>query len=40
MARFDSVDALLDWAATHEIKPVTPRVEGQGETARVVLDDE
>ena len=39
LARFESADALLEWASTHEVKPVQPRVEGQGETARIVLDD-
>jgi 8-oxo-dGTP pyrophosphatase MutT (NUDIX family) len=39
VARFDSADALIQWASTHEVKPVQPRVEGQGETARIVLDD-
>src|SRR3954453_16136408 len=40
LARFDSADALLEWAAGREDKPVQPRVEGQGEAARIVLDDE
>jgi 8-oxo-dGTP pyrophosphatase MutT (NUDIX family) len=40
LARFDSADALLEWASTHEVRPVQPRVEGQGETARIVLDDQ
>jgi 8-oxo-dGTP pyrophosphatase MutT (NUDIX family) len=40
LARFESADALLDWAATHEVRPVQPRVEGQGEAARIVLDDD
>jgi 8-oxo-dGTP pyrophosphatase MutT (NUDIX family) len=40
LARFDSADALLAWAADREVKPVQPRVEGQGEAARIVLDDE
>src|SRR3954464_10147128 len=40
MARFESVDALLEWASTHEVRPVRPRVEGHGETARLVLDDD
>ena len=40
LARFDTADALLEWASTHEVRPVQPRVEGQGETARIVLDDE
>jgi 8-oxo-dGTP pyrophosphatase MutT (NUDIX family) len=40
LARFDSADALLGWAAGREVKPVQPRVEGQGEAARIVLDDE
>jgi 8-oxo-dGTP pyrophosphatase MutT (NUDIX family) len=40
MARFDTADALLEWASTHEVRPVQPRVEGHGETARIVLDPE
>jgi 8-oxo-dGTP pyrophosphatase MutT (NUDIX family) len=40
LARFDSADALLEWAAGREVKPVQPRVEGHGEAARIVLDDE
>jgi 8-oxo-dGTP pyrophosphatase MutT (NUDIX family) len=40
IARFTSADALLEWASTHEVRPVQPRVEGQGEAARIVLDDE
>jgi 8-oxo-dGTP pyrophosphatase MutT (NUDIX family) len=40
LARFDSADALLAWAAQHEVTPVQPRVEGQGEAARIVLDDD
>jgi 8-oxo-dGTP pyrophosphatase MutT (NUDIX family) len=40
LARFDSTDALLEWASTHEVRPVQPRVEGHGETARIVLDEE
>jgi 8-oxo-dGTP pyrophosphatase MutT (NUDIX family) len=40
LARFDSADALLAWAASHEVRPVEPRVEGQGEAARIVLDDD
>jgi 8-oxo-dGTP pyrophosphatase MutT (NUDIX family) len=40
LARFDSADALLEWAAQREVKPVQPRVEGQGEAARIVLDDD
>ena len=39
VARFTSADELIEWASTHEVKPVQPRVEGQGETARIVLDD-
>jgi 8-oxo-dGTP pyrophosphatase MutT (NUDIX family) len=39
LARFDNADALLEWASTHEVRPVLPRVEGHGETARIVLDD-
>jgi 8-oxo-dGTP pyrophosphatase MutT (NUDIX family) len=40
LARFESADALLEWASTHEVRPVQPRVEGHGETARIVLDEE
>jgi 8-oxo-dGTP pyrophosphatase MutT (NUDIX family) len=40
IAEFESADALLEWASTHEVKPVEPRVEGQGEAARIVIDDE
>jgi 8-oxo-dGTP pyrophosphatase MutT (NUDIX family) len=40
LARFKTADELLAWASTHEVRPVQPRVEGQGETARIVLDDE
>src|SRR4051812_31830331 len=40
LARFESADALLEWAAQGEVKPVQPRVEGQGEAARIVLDDD
>jgi 8-oxo-dGTP pyrophosphatase MutT (NUDIX family) len=40
MARFGSARELLDWAAAREVKPVEPRVEGQGEAARIVIDDE
>src|SRR3954453_16422926 len=40
LTRFETADALLEWAATHEVRPVQPRVEGQGETARIVLDDD
>jgi 8-oxo-dGTP pyrophosphatase MutT (NUDIX family) len=39
VARFTTADELLAWAAQHEVKPVQPRVEGQGETARIVIDD-
>ena len=39
LARFDSADALLEWASTREVRPVQPRVEGQGEAARIVLDE-
>ena len=39
LARFESADALLEWASTHEVRPVQPRVEGQGEAARIVLDE-
>ena len=40
LARFDNAAALLEWASTHEVRPVQPRVEGHGETARIVLDEE
>jgi 8-oxo-dGTP pyrophosphatase MutT (NUDIX family) len=40
IAGFKSADELLDWASRHEVKPVQPRVEGQGEAARIVIDDE
>jgi 8-oxo-dGTP pyrophosphatase MutT (NUDIX family) len=39
VAEFDTADALLEWAAKHEVKPVEPRVEGQGEAARIVIDE-
>jgi 8-oxo-dGTP pyrophosphatase MutT (NUDIX family) len=40
IAGFESADALLEWAASHEVRPIQPRVEGQGEAARIVIDDE
>jgi 8-oxo-dGTP pyrophosphatase MutT (NUDIX family) len=40
IARFETTDALLEWASTREVRPVQPRVEGQGEAARIVLDEE
>src|SRR3954451_24350759 len=40
LARFSTADELLAWASTHEVRPVQPRVEGHGETARIVLEDE
>jgi 8-oxo-dGTP pyrophosphatase MutT (NUDIX family) len=40
LARFGSADELLSWAAGREVTPVQPRVEGQGEAARIVLDDD
>jgi 8-oxo-dGTP pyrophosphatase MutT (NUDIX family) len=40
IARFKTADELLAFAANSEIRPVLPRVEGQGEAARIVLDDE
>jgi 8-oxo-dGTP pyrophosphatase MutT (NUDIX family) len=40
LARFAGADALLEWAAAREVKPVQPRVEGQGEAARIVLEDD
>ena len=39
VARFASADELVEWASTHEVRPVQPRVEGQGEAARIVIDD-
>ena len=35
-----TADELLAWAAQHEVKPVQPRVEGHGETARIVIDEQ
>jgi 8-oxo-dGTP pyrophosphatase MutT (NUDIX family) len=40
IAGFGSADELLRWAAAREVRPVQPRVEGQGEAARIVIDDE
>jgi 8-oxo-dGTP pyrophosphatase MutT (NUDIX family) len=40
LARFASADELLDWASGRDVTPVQPRVEGQGEAARIVLDDD
>ena len=40
LARFSSADALLEWAAAHEVRPVEPRIVGSGEQARIVLDDD
>jgi 8-oxo-dGTP pyrophosphatase MutT (NUDIX family) len=40
LSRHASADALLSWAQGREVKPVEPRVEGQGEAARIVLDDD
>src|SRR3954451_211182 len=40
IARFKTADELLDYAAKSDVRPVKPRVEGQGEAARIVLDDE
>jgi 8-oxo-dGTP pyrophosphatase MutT (NUDIX family) len=40
LARFETADALLEWAAQHEVTPVEPRVVGTGEAARIVLDDD
>src|SRR4051794_33202294 len=39
LAGFGSVDELVAWAAQREVRPVQPRVEGQGEAARIVIDD-
>jgi 8-oxo-dGTP pyrophosphatase MutT (NUDIX family) len=38
VARFKTAEALLAWAHEHEVTPVKPRVEGQGEAARIVLE--
>jgi 8-oxo-dGTP pyrophosphatase MutT (NUDIX family) len=40
IARFKTAAELLAFAASSEIRPVHPRVEGQGEAARIVIDDE
>jgi 8-oxo-dGTP pyrophosphatase MutT (NUDIX family) len=40
LSGFPSGDVLLDWARSHEVRPVLPRVEGSGEEARVVLPDD
>jgi 8-oxo-dGTP pyrophosphatase MutT (NUDIX family) len=40
LGAFASGDALLAWARAREVRPVLPRVEGSGETARVVLPDD
>jgi 8-oxo-dGTP pyrophosphatase MutT (NUDIX family) len=40
LSPFDSVQSLLDHAREREIRPVQPRVLGQGETARIVLPGE
>src|SRR3954447_10623828 len=40
IAGYGSSDELLRWAAAREVRPVQPRVEGQGEAARIVIDDE
>jgi 8-oxo-dGTP pyrophosphatase MutT (NUDIX family) len=40
ITRFGTAEDLLSYAAQREIRPVQPRVEGQGEAARIVLDDE
>jgi len=40
IARFTSADELVEWASQREVRPVQPRVEGQGEAARIVLDDD
>src|SRR3954452_23325435 len=39
VARFSNAHEVLAWARTHEVKPVQPRVEGQGEAARIVIDE-
>jgi 8-oxo-dGTP pyrophosphatase MutT (NUDIX family) len=40
LSSFESVQSLLDHARAREIRPVQPRVLGQGETARIVLPGE
>ena len=40
LARFATAEELLSWAAGRRVTPVQPRVEGQGEAARIVLDDD
>ena len=40
LAGFASASAALAHAAAHEVVPVLPRVEGEGETARVLLPDD
>ena len=40
LAAFASSDALIAWARAHEVRPVLPRLEGEGETARIVLPGE
>ena len=41
LARFDTADALLEWASHARGRARSqPRVEGHGETARIVLDDD
>src|SRR3954453_20644831 len=40
ITRFGTAEDLLRYAAQREIRPVQPRVESQGEAARIVLDDE
>jgi 8-oxo-dGTP pyrophosphatase MutT (NUDIX family) len=40
LSGFESVSSLLDHARGREIRPVQPRVLGQGETARIVLPGE
>jgi 8-oxo-dGTP pyrophosphatase MutT (NUDIX family) len=40
LARFESADALLDWARGRSVEPVEPRVVMQGEVARVVMPGE
>jgi 8-oxo-dGTP pyrophosphatase MutT (NUDIX family) len=40
LSTFESVRSLLDHARGREIRPVQPRVLGQGETARIVLPGE
>src|SRR3954467_7903120 len=39
LARSHTADPPGEWGAAHEVRPVQPRVAGQGEAARIVLDE-